>query len=125
MAVIAYTQRNLTKNVWSIMYGGSNDFAMTGFNAVNISPDSAGIAFAVGDGTIVEATNTAFYANSEVNVANTGSILLSDTISSGEALYWTADSGKIIIPSGKQLLVAITSTAANADVEISMFGLEI
>lgn len=126
MAVIAYTQRNITKNVWSIMYGGSNDFAMTSFNAINISNASYGIAVAIGDGSIVEGSNSAFHTgNSEVVISSsTPSILLDDSVPVDSSIYWTSDSGKIILPAGKQLVVAVTG-GPSAQAEISMFGLEL
>ena len=68
MAVIAYNNRSFTQNTWTVMYNGGNDFAMTSFNALNIgTASSVGLAFAIGDGTIVDGSNNAFYANLEVN----------------------------------------------------------
>ena len=122
MAVIAYNNRSFTQNTWTIMYGGSSDFAMTSFSALNLeSATSVGIAFAVGDGTVVDGSNNAFYANLEVNTANTTGILLDDSLGFGNQIYWSSDSGKLLLPSGKQLLVAVTG----GNVEVSMFGLEL
>jgi hypothetical protein len=124
MAVIAYTKHNITKNVWSIMYSGTSDFAMTSFTALNMSSASAGLTLAIGDGTIVEGANSAFNANSEVVSTNTGVILINDTVTVGQTLYWDTAAGKIIIPAGKQLVVAITGSIGS-NVEIGMFGLEL
>jgi hypothetical protein len=122
MAVIAYNNRSFTQNTWTVMYNGGSDFAMTSFNALNIgTASSVGLAFAVGDGTIVDGSNNAFYANLEVNTANTTGILLDDSLGFGNQIYWSSDSGKLLLPSGKQLLVAVTG----GNVEVSMFGLEL
>ena len=122
MAVIAYNNRSFTQNTWTVMYNGGNDFAMTSFNALNIgTASSVGLAFAIGDGTIVDGSNNAFYANLEVNTANTTGILLDDSLGFGNQIYWSSDSGKLLLPSGKQLLVAVTG----GNVEVSMFGLEL
>jgi hypothetical protein len=122
MAVIAYNNRSFTQNTWTVMYNGGSNFAMTAFNALNLeSATSVGIAFAVGDGTIVDGSNNAFYANLEINTANTTGILLNDSVGSAQQIYWSSDSGKLLLPSGKQLLVAVTG----GNLEVSMFGLEI
>jgi hypothetical protein len=122
MAVIAYNKRSFTQNTWTVMYNGESNFAMTAFNALNLeSATSVGIAFAVGDGTIVDGSNNAFYANLEINTANTTGILLNDSVGSAQQIYWSSDSGKLLTPSGKQLLVAVTG----GNLEVSMFGLEI
>ena len=122
MAVIAYNNRSFTQNTWTVMYNGGNDFAMTSFSALNIgTASSVGLAFAVGDGTIVDGSNNAFYANLEVNTANTTGVLLNDSVGASQQIYWSSDSGKLIIPSGKQLVVAVTG----GNLEVSMFGLEI
>ena len=122
MAVIAYNNRSFTQNTWTVMYNGGNDFAMTSFSALNIgTASSVGLAFAVRDGTIVDGSNNAFYANLEVNTANTTGILLDDSLGFGNQIYWSSDSGKLLLPSGKQLLVAVTG----GNVEVSMFGLEL
>ena len=123
MAAIAYTKR-INKNTWSIMYNGTSEFAMTAFNAINLSNNSTAIALAIGDGTIVEGANTCFDANTSVVTTNTSSILLSDTVAISETLYWDTASGKILLPVGKQLLVGIAGPAG-ANLEISMFGLEL
>lgn len=122
MAVIAYTQREFVQNTWTVMYDGSNDFAMTSFSAFNMQTVAPlGIAFAIGDGTIVSGSNTAFDANSDIVTTNTESILLNDTLSYAQVITWSADSGKIIIPTGKQICVAFTGGNA----EVSLFGLEL
>ena len=122
MAVIAYKNRSFTQNTWTVMYNGGNDFAMTSFSALNIgTASSVGLAFAIGDGTIVDGSNNAFYANLEINSANTTGILLDDSLGFGNQIYWSSDSGKLLLPSGKQLLVAVTG----GNVEVSMFGLEL
>lgn len=123
MAAIAYTKR-INKNTWSIMYNGTSEFAMTAFNAINLSNNSTAIALAIGDGTIVEGANTCFDANTSVVTTNTSSILLSDTVAISETLYWDTASGKILLPVGSQLLVGIAGPAG-ANLEISMFGLEL
>ena len=122
MAVIAYGNRTFTQNTWTVMYNGGSNFAMTAFSALNIgTASSVGLLLAIGDGTIVNGSNNAYYANLEVNTANTSSVLLNDSLGYSQSLYWTSDSGKLLLPSGKQLLVAVTG----GDVEVSMFGLEI
>ena len=122
MAVIAYNNRSFTQNTWTVMYNGGAEFAMTAFSALNIgTASSVGIAFAIGDGTIVNGTNNAFYANLEINTANTSSVLVNDSLGYAEQIYWSSDSGKLLTPVGKQLIVAVTG----GNVEISMFGLEL
>lgn len=122
MAVIAYTQREFTQNTWTVMYNGAADFAMTSFSAFNMQTVTPlGIAFAIGDGTIVTGSNTAFDANSDIVTTNTESLLLNDTLSYAQVITWSADSGKILTPAGKQLLVAFTGGNA----EVSLFGLEL
>lgn len=122
MAVIAYNNRSFSQNTWTVMYNGGNDFAMTSFSVLNIgTASSVGLAFAIGDGTIVDGSNNAFYANLEINTANTTSVLLDDSLGYAQSLYWSSDSGKLLLPSGKQLLVAVTG----GNVEVSMFGLEL
>lgn len=122
MAVIAYNNRTFTQNTWTVMYNGGSDFAMTSFSALNLeSATSVGITFGIGDGTIVDGSNNAFYANLEVNTANTTSVLLNDSVGASQQIYWSSDSGKLIIPSGKQLVVGVTG----GNLEVSMFGLEI
>lgn len=122
MAVIAYNNRSFTQNTWTVMYNGGSNFAMTAFNALNLeSATSVGIAFAVGDGTIVDGSNNAFYANLEINTANTTGVLLNDSVGAAQQIYWSSDSGKLLLPSGKQLLVAVSG----GNLEVSMFGLEI
>jgi len=122
MAVIAYNNRNFTQNTWTVMYDGDSDFAMTSFSAFNLSVvGPLGIAFAVGDGTIVSGSNNAFDANNDIVTANTNSVLLNDTLGFGEVINWSTDAGKIIIPAGKQLVVAFSGGNA----EVSFFGLEI
>lgn len=122
MAVIAYNNRNFTQNTWTVMYDGDKDFAMTSFSAFNVSSlASIGIAFAIGDGTIVNGSNTAFDSNNDIVTANTDSVLLNDTLGFGEVISWSSDAGKIIIPAGKQLVVAFSGGNA----EVSFFGLEI
>lgn len=122
MAVIAYTERAFTQNTWAVMYNGGADFAMTSFQAFNMETlTPVGIAFAIGDGTVVTGSNTAFDANSDIVSTNTESILLNDTLEYAQVVTWSADSGKVIIPAGKQLLVALTG----GNVEVSLFGLEL
>ena len=122
MAVIAYNNRNFTQNNWTVMYDGDSDFAMTSFSAFNLSVvGPLGIAFAVGDGTIVSGSNNAFDANNDIVTANTNSVLLNDTLGFGEVINWSTDAGKIIIPAGKQLVVAFSGGNA----EVSLFGLEL
>jgi hypothetical protein len=122
MAVIAYNNRNFTQNTWNVMYDGGSDFAMTSFSAFNLSVvGPLGVAFAIGDGTIVNGSNTAFDSNNDIVTANTDSVLLNDTLGFGEVISWSSDAGKIIIPAGKQLVVAFSGGNA----EVSFFGLEI
>lgn len=122
MAVIAYTERAFSQNNWAVMYNGGNDFAMTSFSAFNMQTlTPVGIAFAIGDGSFVTGSNTAFDANSNIVTGNTESILLNDTLEYAQVITWSADSGKVIIPAGKQLLVALTG----GNVEVSLFGLEL
>lgn len=122
MAVIAYTQREFVQNTWTVMYDGSNDFAMTSFSAFNMQTVTPlGIGFAIGDGTIVSGNSASFDSNSNIVTTNTESVLLNDTLLYGEVITWSADSGKVIIPAGKQLLVAFTGGNA----EVSLFGLEL
>jgi len=122
MAVIAYNNRSFTQNTWTVMYDGSSDFAMTSFSAFNLSViGPLGVAFAIGDGTIVSGSNTAFDANNDIVTANTDGVLLNDTLGFGEVISWSSDSGKVIIPAGKQILVAFSGGNA----EVNFFGLEI
>jgi hypothetical protein len=122
MAVIAYNNRSFTQNTWTVMYDGSSDFAMTSFSAFNLSEiNSIGVAFAIGDGTIVSGSNTAFDANNDIVTANTDGVLLNDTLGFGEVISWSSDSGKVIIPAGKQIVVAFSGGNA----EVNFFGLEI
>lgn len=122
MAVIAYNSRTFTQNTWTVMYNGGSDFAMTSFSALNLaSATSVGLAFAIGDGTIVNGSNTAFHANLEINTSGTTGVLLNDSVGAAQQIYWSSDSGKLIIPAGKQLVVAVSG----GNLEVSMFGLEI
>lgn len=122
MAVIAYNNRTFTQNTWTVMYNGGSDFAMTSFSALNLtSATSVGIAFAIGNGTIVNGSNNAFHANLEINTAGTTGVLLNDSVGAAQQIYWSSDSGKLIIPAGKQLVVAVSG----GNLEVSMFGLEI
>lgn len=126
MAVYAFTKRDFTKNTWSIIYGGSNEFAVTSIQMANRSEQAIQFAIVTSNSAnLVDGANSVHAGNGELNKANTNSVLYEDSIPANQYAYWDNDAGgKILTPAGMKLAITVNG-AANSDLEFTLFGLEL
>jgi hypothetical protein len=126
MAVYAFTKRDFVKNTWSVIYDGSNEFAVTSLQMQNRS--DAAVTFAIvtsNNASLTDGSNSVYSGNGELDRTNTNSVLYEDSIPANQYAYWDSDSGgKILTPVGMKLCITIGG-GAGADLEFSLFGLEL
>jgi hypothetical protein len=126
MSVYAFTKRDFVKNTWSIIYDGSNEFAVTSIQMHNRSEQAIQFAIVTSNNiNLSDGSNSVYSGNGELDRTNTNSVLYEDTIPANQYAYWDNDSGgKILTPSGMKLAITIGG-AANSDLEFTLFGLEL
>ena len=121
MAVIGFNDRNITKDVWHIITDGAQDAAITLISIMNRSTDSCMFAMVFGEGTLTQGQSAV--SGGDFLTADTHSFLWEDELIPSQGVYFdSSQGGKILIPSGKKLAIAISGLG---DLEINISGMEI
>lgn len=119
MALIGFYNTGLTKDVWHIVYDGTNGSAYTLLSFLNRSGNSVTVAIATGSS--VQQGDTAVDGNGDLVLTDIDSVMVEDIVSAGEQLYFDPTSGKILLPQGQKLALALTGSG---DLNISIGGAE-
>lgn len=122
MAVIGFNERELEKDVWHIVYDGSNDAAFTMISIENRSSDECSFCIAFGQDSLSQ-DQDAIDDNDEFSSDDTYSFLWSDTLEPNESMYFdSSQGGKILTKSGTQFAIALNG---DGELEVNISGMEL
>lgn len=119
MALIGFHKTGLTKDVWHIVYDGAKGSAYTLLSFLNRSSNS--VTLAVATGSSVQQGDTAVDGNGDLVLTDIDSVMVEDIVSAGEQIYFDTTSGKILLPQGQKLVLALSG---NGDLNTSIVGAE-
>lgn len=121
MANIGFFDRGLTKDVWHIVYDGTNEAAFTMISIENRSSNACSFCIAFGQSTLSQ-DQTATDADGFLE-ADTDSFLWSDELEPNEYMYFdSSQGGKILTTTDNKLAIAISG---DGDLEINISGMEL
>lgn len=122
MANIEFFERNLTKDVWHIVYDGTNNAAFTLISILNRTTDNCNFVLAFGTADLAQG-QSAVDGSGYWLETNTKSFMWQGELVPNDNLYFdTAQGGKILIKPGTKFAIAISG---DGNLEVNISGMEL